>query len=136
MQLLKSIIFLCATTLLFVGNVGLDVFKHICEEDGVSVSYVINTITHCEEVDEEIPECCQEEHEDDCCDDEVAYYQVKLDFFEQPQLPTFSIVNWAPFTFNEIQLSARISESRYFTNCDPPPKELSRRLSIIQAYLI
>ena len=136
MQLIKSILLGFAVLLLFVGNIGIDVFKHICEEDGVSVAYVINTIDHCEEHIEDLPPCCEDQQKDDCCDDEVAYYQLKLDYFEQFQQQQFPLVFWADFSFDDIQVPANISETRYFANNDPPPIQLSRRLSLIQSYLI
>ena len=137
MQLLKALGFSLMTIVLFAGTIGWDVFTHTCEEDGVSVAYVINTIEHCDEHKEELPPCCQEEEEeDDCCDDEVSYYNLKFDFFENIQLHVFQVIYVLPHHFeiiDEIQKDESIAQ---YTNTDPPPISVARRLSLIQSYLI
>lgn len=136
MHMVKSIILSFAILLLFVGNVGVDVFKHICEEDGVSVAYVVNTIDHCKDHRKDVPPCCEEEEQKDCCDDEVDYFQMKLDFFQQHQLLYF--VSVPDFQDIKAVFVSEImdSEVRYFSNTDPPPLPLSKRLSIVQSYII
>ena len=65
-----------------MGNIGVNVFKHICKEDGVLVSYFVNASdSHCEDHDKDLPPCCEKEKKDkDCCNDEVEYFKIKLDF--------------------------------------------------------
>lgn len=137
MNLLRAIGFILFAVLLFVGSIGWDVFTHTCEEDGVSKAYVFNTITHCEEHNENLPPCCQQEHDnDDCCDDEVSYYNLKFDFFENTQLYVFQVVYILP---NHFQIVHEIRKDEFIAQCantDPPPITLSRRLSVIQSYLI
>lgn len=124
--------------MLFVGSIGLDVFKHICQDDGVSVAYIFNTIDHCDDHHIEVPPCCEKEDNDDCCDDEVEYIQMKLDFFQDQE----SSSNYIQVDFQTpiIALSDLSYVGRSITQCysntDPPPKRLSERLAIIQSYLI
>ena len=137
MKALKSILYLAVISMLFVGSVGLDVFKHICEDDGVSVAYVFNTIEHCDDHHEEVPPCCEEKGNDDCCDDEVEYIQMKLDFFQdQENTSDYIQVDFqTPIVVNEINF-IRKSFVQSYSNTDPPPKRLSERLAINQSYLI
>jgi hypothetical protein len=74
----------------FVGNIGMSVFTHSCEEDGVFRSYFVKLDDHCEDHEEvKIPPCCQKEGErstakkDDCCSDDVAVYQVNFSYFSE-----------------------------------------------------
>lgn len=137
MQLIKSFLYGFLVLLIFTGNIGWDVFTHTCEEDGVSVAYVINTINHCEEHNEKLPPCCQQEHEkDDCCDDEVSYYNLKFDFFENIQLHVFQVIFIQPSHYEIIDEVRKDELIVQYTNTDPPPISLSRRLSVIQTYLI
>lgn len=80
---MKSIVLLLALFLLFAGNVGVNVFKHICEEDGVTVSYFFKPgDEHCQDHLDELPICCKkEEKKKDCCDDEVEYFKINLDYY-------------------------------------------------------
>lgn len=134
MQFMKSIVILFSIVLLFIGVTGVDVIKHICPKDGVSVAIMFDTIEHC---DEDAMVCCSEDEKDDCCDDEVEVIQVKLDFNEE--IPVFAfqgitaVVN-PIFDFEFISVEeARVIE---FTNSDPPPILMGERLARLQTYLI
>ena len=83
MRLLKPIVLVLALLLLLVGNVGVNVFKHICEEDGVTVSYFFKSgEEHCQDHINELPACCKkEEKKKDCCNDEVEFFKIKLDYY-------------------------------------------------------
>jgi hypothetical protein len=133
----KTIFLTIILAFLFVGNVGLDVYKHICEEDGVSVAYVFNTIDHCDSHVEDLPPCCQEEHEEkDCCEDEVSYFQIKLDFFQQLGQIDFVSIETNPIVAvfaDEVVVEKPILS---FSDTDPPPLETLERLSRLQTYLI
>lgn len=128
--------------LLFTGAVGIDVFTHICKEDGIEKAFVINTIDHCESEQEDLPDCCQSddhEDEDDCCDDEIQHYQVESDYshsssdFESvsQNVVSSSTPEW-DFSFNP-EYAELI---HYGIDSGPPPLLVSERLSIIQSYLI
>lgn len=123
--------------MLFVGSVGLDVFKHICQDDGISVAYVINTIDHCDDHKEELPPCCEEEKEDDCCDDEVEHIQMKLDFFQdQDEIADAVILEFVVLPTFHFDPATTKSIARSFSNSDPPPWSLSKRLAKNQSYII
>ena len=85
MKIAQSTILLSLLSIFFLGNIGVNVFKHICQEDGVSISYVVDRGeeqcgNHHEQP--ELPPCCQKNHEDDkddCCDDEFYYYKLQVD---------------------------------------------------------
>lgn len=85
MKIAQSVILLSLLSVFFLGNIGVNVFKHICEEDGVSISYIVNRgEEHCgsHEKHAELPPCChadKEKAKDDCCDDEVYYYKLQVD---------------------------------------------------------
>ena len=57
MKYLHSAISLVLIAFLFIGNsIGIDVFKHICNEEGtLSVAYVVNNIDHCEDESFNVP---------------------------------------------------------------------------------
>lgn len=86
MKYIKHTVALLLLILLFVGNVGVNVFKHICKEDGTIVSYVFNeSEEHCgmHTEKEEQPPCCHDDkssdEEDDCCSDVVEYFKLKVE---------------------------------------------------------
>jgi hypothetical protein len=128
MKFAQSAILISLLTVFFLGNIGVNVFKHICEEDGVSVSYLFNQgEEHCDEHahKNDLPPCCQasdDQEEDDCCDDEVYYYKLQVDAELQ-----------ADYSFHLAAITAEVPEiygeerpvtSERTTHCtfeDPPP---------------
>lgn len=98
MRIVQTLVGIFLIAFIFIGNAGLRVFKHSCEEDGTFTSYILPSEEHCQEKDiEELPTCCQKEvaevtcctpenEEDDCCSDEVAIYTVDFDFFQDSDL--------------------------------------------------
>lgn len=98
MKYLQSTIFLILIAFLFIGNsIGVDVFKHKCNEEGtLSVAYVVNNIDHCEDESINIPECCKDskqKEESDCCDDETVHYSLDLDFSQDAPSFYYSHLN-------------------------------------------
>ncbi len=127
---IKSILILGFLLILFVGNVGVNIFKHVCAEDGISVSYFVQTAEECNNHDEILTSCCsaskgtfEDQFEDDCCSDIVAYFNLKLDYFESYDSFNFSpllgasihdfSVNFQSFGFEEVYVA--------HTYEDPPP---------------
>jgi hypothetical protein len=139
---LAQLISIFFMALLFTGAVGIDVFTHICKEDGIEQAFVINTIDHCESEQEDLPDCCQSddhEDEDDCCDDEIQHYQVESDYSNSSSLD-FPLTNH-PSAIRRFSFDFSISvldELMVFYGIDsgPPPLLVSERLSQIQSYLI
>ncbi len=95
MHTMRNSVIVFLLSLFFASNVGVNVFRHICSEDGVTVSYVFNQgEEHCNqhEAEKKMASCCHEdpsESDDDCCDDEVEYIKLRVDA-EQHHLPVFS----------------------------------------------
>jgi hypothetical protein len=82
----KRILILWVTLMLFLGSVGINVFRHTCEEDGTFTSYFVPWNDHCSEKKKEtLPPCCQKNIDkckgdlkvdnQDCCSDEYSYLQ-------------------------------------------------------------
>lgn len=95
MRIVQSLLGIFLIAFILLGNAGLRVFKHSCEEDGTFTSYIIPADDHCQEVEiEELPSCCKMElveesccgpemsDEDDCCSDEVNIYTVDFNYFQ------------------------------------------------------
>ena len=65
MKSIKSILIITGLLLLFVGNVGVNVFKHVCQENGVWTSYFVKTADdHCgdkHEAKKAVKSCCSSE---------------------------------------------------------------------------
>lgn len=138
--MIKGIIIFFFTLILFIGNIGIPVFTHACEEDGIFRSYFINTENHCENERSDLPPCCQSEEneKDDCCHDETDLIQLKLDYS----------VTWNQFHFTEYYFQTREIKAEYssefalantvlITNKgkDPPPKPWGKALLIKQQVL-
>jgi outer membrane receptor for ferrienterochelin and colicins len=132
-KVVKSIFLLFGILLLFVGNIGVDVFRHICEKEGTSVSYFIPAEDHCAEIESKIPSCCQEsdfgfqsnncnkQKKKDCCDEEVEFYQLKLDFYQNSQIiiPPYLFAHFDLSSFTETE--TKIFKALGPNYCKPPP---------------
>ncbi len=141
MRNLKSIILLSFLLVLFVGNVGVNIFKHVCAEDGVSISYFIQGPDECEEHHDIEPACCSEsasDKDDDCCSDIVSYLSVELDYFESfdsidiDPMQLATIVNFS-FDFNSVGFKEVYVAHTYD---DPPPKDSQTTRISYQVFLI
>jgi len=125
-------------SLLFIGNVGVDVYKHICKEDGVAVSYLINTIDHCDDKHQHEKPCCQEEEkQNNCCDDEMSYFQIKLDFFESYAPSIYHFNGHIPVDLAWCEPAITLNTKWHNVDyTDPPPLSNSERQSYLQLYII
>lgn len=128
MNAMRNIIFYTIATFLFLGSIGFNVFKHICPEDGIIVSYVIpQSDEHCS--DEEIDACdtqltcCNEssEKEKDCCSNEFDFFQLKLDYLNH--FDSFIFLGVQSISFNGFTLNntAIITEKVVVSNYPNPP---------------
>jgi len=91
----KTLSLLFLSLLLFLGNIGIPVFTHACEEDGVFTSFFIQQQNHCQ--DEEVsnlPPCCQKEKKKNCCNDEKTVLQLDEKYVQSQTLsvPTFAFI--------------------------------------------
>jgi hypothetical protein len=119
----KQVIHLFLAAFIFLGNIGIPVYTHACEEDGVFTSFFINQQNHCQEKHVDVPPCCQKEKKKNCCHDEKTVVQLDEKFvltnaFSLPII-TFH------FASNAIEFSPLIFQSASKTLIknwvDPPP---------------
>lgn len=136
MQFVKHTGILLFTLSLFVGSVGISVFKHICEEEGMMLSYMVNqSDEHCG--DDEVSCCTEEkEEENDCCRDEFEFHSIKLDFHHSVDIaiPVASANLASPFfVYEEPLVRAPLSAVSY---CNPPPPDGRKRLTLLETWII
>ena len=142
---------------LFLGTIGVDVFAHICNEDGTELSYFSPDDSFCSDHDHDKhvdnekkmycdeenkscekpePTCCDEKEDNNCCETNYAHIQVKLDFANKvivkPVIIPESIL--LPVWFEQEKIE--VSSVQFASNSDPPPLEQSDRLTLIQSWLI
>lgn len=145
----KSIFLFVSALFLFVGTIGVDMFKHVCEEDGMEVSYFVKDDSVCDshEHDEHIADkgmheahqssCCEEDSETKgCCTTEVKHVQVKLDFVNNILVKPVLITDLCP---KLVWIEGVVVEEeviRAASGNDPPPITTGERLSKTQTWLI
>jgi hypothetical protein len=141
---IRSILIISGLLLLFVGNVGVNVFKHICQENGVWTSYFVKTADdHCgdkHEAKKAIKSCCSSEKKEqkkDCCNDQTEFFKINLDFYNDPSIsipPTSAIIIPTNFVFVHNDIQQDYYTSKYV---NPPPKRLGKDILIqYQVFLI
>lgn len=83
MKWVKSFVLMLLTFFLLCGSFGMLIFKHSCNQEGVSVSYFICADKH-KEIDDHCQassDCCIDNtQENNCCHDDISYLKIKLDF--------------------------------------------------------
>ena len=131
---MKPLILLFLSALLFLGNIGIPVFTHACEEDGVFTSFFINQQNHCQEEQTDLPPCCQKEKKKNCCHDEKTVVQLDEKYVQSQTLsvPRFTFIcpdYTAVFSFHASQ-TKDISVVQKWE--DPPPIRKSGRDILIQ----
>ena len=131
---MKPLILLFFSALLFLGNIGIPVFTHACEEDGVFTSFFIKQQNHCQEEQSDLPPCCQKEKKKNCCHDEKTVVQLDEKYVQSQTLsvPTFTFIcpaHAAVFSFHASQ-TKDISVVQKWE--DPPPIRESGRDILIQ----
>lgn len=147
---IKQLIIIFLATFILGGSVGINVFKHICSKDGVSVRYLFNTNSHCEEEElmachaesSNLPSCCQPEkkkEKDDCCSDEIDHFQLKIDYAPQDDVQTsagIDIIEPATIIVSSSKKPVLYHDKKPLRDTDPPPKEARRYRSFLQVYTI
>jgi len=66
--------------LLLLGHVGVAMYTHVCEEEGVSTSFFIPDNSHCEKELSDLPACCQKKKKKDCCHNETKVFKLQSDY--------------------------------------------------------
>lgn len=115
----------------FIGNIGINVYTHSCEEDGDFHSVFVKVNHECGE--EELPSCCKEElTQADCCKDEVNFYKVKFDYFDHFPLKFQKITFLSSSKFNH-NLILAFQESNLFQchTTRPPPKPTGQEIILL-----
>ena len=133
MRIVQTIVLFSLISYVFVGNVGLSVFTHTCEEDGVFRSFFIQTDDHCASEHEDLPACCVvEKQEKDCCQDEEKIYKVKWDYFHNDQidLPSFDNLEFTITKFNYLNFVQPVVLKTALVR--PPPLLYSSRELLIK----
>jgi hypothetical protein len=130
----KTLTLLFLSLLLFLGNIGIPVFTHACEEDGIFTSFFIKQQNHCQEEQSDLPPCCQKEKKKNCCNDEKTVVQLNEKYVQSQALsvPTFAFIcpaKTAVFSFHGSQ-TKEISVVQTWE--DPPPIRKSGRDILIQ----
>jgi len=139
---IKNLFITFLVSVVFVGTIGVRVFTHSCEEDGVFKTYFVQVNNHCKDEQKELPSCCQkvkvEKEKKDCCHDETEVFKLKLDYislwddfsFEPilvPVTPNFTLAN------NSIPLTQLCLQA---CKSDPPPIQNGRQILLKKRVLI
>jgi len=126
---------------ILLGNTGIKVFTHHCEEEGTFTSFLAPIDDHCEEeTNKELPSCCQKaiEIKEDCCSDEEKIVKLSFDFHEvyDLTLPYFKICSVSTISWAK-QEGVKVVEQENISLFKPPPKLYGRSLLIYnQVFLI
>ncbi len=134
MLLIRNVFLLSIVSLLVMGSVGIDVFKHICKEDGVTVTLFVEADHHCKE--EVQSSCCSGHDEKDCCDDEVEHVQIQPDYYNNffsPEWMAIVTPKSVSFEFKEEVISEGINVASY---PQPPPLSGRQLLTNKQVWII
>lgn len=140
--MIKNIFILFLISIVFTGTVGIHVFTHSCEEDGVFKTYFIQTNNHCEDKKKELPTCCKKEKEEkdkkDCCNDETEVFKLKVDyvsFWNDFSFESFVITENRSFSFEKKEVPFE-KQTLQSSNSDPPPKLCGREILLKKQVLI
>ena len=137
--MLRSTLLIMLIAFTFLGNVGLRVFTHSCEEDGVFRSYFVDLQDHCEDKSEEVlPPCCIKEKatscevkfEDDCCSDQIDVFKISLDYFSEYHVAAPELAVAETFCFNWFQPEFVSTEYDPEHCIHPPPLRSGREILI------
>ena len=126
---------------ILLGNTGIKVFTHHCEEEGTFTSFLAPIDDHCEEeTNKELPSCCQKaiEIKEDCCSDEEKIVKLSFDFHEvyDLTLPYFKICSVSTISWAKQEV-VKVVEQKNISLFKPPPKLYGRSLLIYnQVFLI
>lgn len=144
MQRIHSIFALCAAAFLLLGNVGFDIFSHVCAKDGVAVSYFVQDDSMCashEHEDahlheDEAMEECGDHAEGSCCTTTAKHVQIKVDFASKVLVKPILIAH-SPISFVWNFETPAVEEVIFsFSGTDPPPKSGKSICIDIQEWLI
>ncbi len=145
MNYLKSIAIGAIALFLFIGTVGVNIFSHACEEDGVEVSYfvpneeVCGMHEHADEHENDACEdcCCDEQSDDnDCCSTSAELVKVNLDFLNKLMVKAVLIPAEEVTPIWVVEKAIISTELHAASGTDPPPKRGQDIHIEIQQWLI
>lgn len=143
----KAKLFFVTTAAFFIlfGSVGFDVFTHLCDKDGVSVSYFVKNIDPCEGHSdikknsccktEILDKSCNEEISDNCCTDKFDHINLKLDYVNKTRISPI-LANLSKILFILHQKEALGNLVAKMDYAKPPPKSCRIVLLEKQCWLI
>lgn len=125
MKWVRSSILLLLTFFLLCGSFGMLIFKHSCNQEGVSFSYFIHSGNHTavDNLSNSCSNCCSNESKKhNCCQDEISYFKIKLDFvsYEKIHVPNAQIFK-KDLIFFEPYISIIACSRLKFNKKYPPP---------------
>lgn len=146
---MKSIAAGVIALFLLIGTVGVGVFSHVCEEDGLEVSYFVPNDEVCDdhghdnhhqdekEAHHEDPCCCDEGSESDgCCSVSIELVKLHLEFLNK--LEVKAILNATTFVAPVWIVDTPLvsTDVQKYSGTDPPPQQGKEILIDIQQWLI
>jgi hypothetical protein len=140
MKVTRKIICFLILTYVLIGSIGVQIFIHSCQKDGVSKSIGIKLEHVCEHdehnCEKSKPSCCHTTIQKDCCSDQVQVVYCEFDYFQNIELNYFLVEPIAikPIYFQPIPYSQK---HQVVPTLRPPPKLAGINLLIaIQTFRI
>jgi len=149
MRILRFAVLGLFLALLFVGNVGVNVFIHHCDEDGDIVSFVFDeSDEHCGSHVEVENTCCHKEEDshhsssdginkdNTCCSDELAYYQLDENYSHAGKEESIQNASGTLLAISSVLDHTQLFD--YYTSnyANPPPPDSKELLIKKQVWII
>jgi hypothetical protein len=140
MKITRKIICFIILSYVLVGSIGVQIFIHSCQEDGVSKSFGIKLEHVCEHdkhaANKLKQSCCHTNIQKNCCSDQVQVVYYEFDYFQNFDLNYFLVEqrDIKPIFF---QNKALVKKKLIIPHLRPPPKLAGTKLLIaIQTFRI
>lgn len=130
--------------LVFLGTVGVPLYRHTCLHDKVTINTLFMSSDHCdpehEQQEMQHEDCCKPVAEtvveDGCCSESMSMLAISFNFFEHVQLTPLlapELVKNAAYYLSFVPETVEKERLLAFSNTDPPKpggKELLTRICI------
>jgi len=140
MQLARKIYIFAFVCVIFTGTVGINVFAHFCQLDGVDYSYVVPPDHACQKEVKEAS-CCHakqvkakpaSEISSNCCKEEVSSFKITSEYI-QKSVPGFSM------EFIPVQATTCVYRTELYRESGPcvlsyttrPPPKTGREILVL-----
>jgi len=133
--MVRSGFLILLAALLFLVNVGIPVFEHICSKEGVFNSIIFKS-THCEQKQFNLTSCCQKlkAKKNDCCHNETKIIKLKADYTATFNKIGFELIGIYDLKNTAIVYEVPISNDKVainsFSGKDPPTLLYGRKILI------